>query len=54
MRQSLRLGTISGIPVGINWGLLLIAGFYILNLALGILPDQVSGCLLYTSDAADE
>ena len=43
MRQSLRLGTISGIPVGINWGLLLIAGFYILNLALGILPDQVSG-----------
>ncbi len=43
MRQSLRLGTISGIPVGINWGLLLIAGFYILNLAVGIIPSFVSG-----------
>jgi len=43
MRQSLRLGSISGIPVGINWGLLLIAGFYILNLAAGILPAAVPG-----------
>ena len=43
MRQTLRLGSISGIPVGINWGLLLIAGFYIFNLALGIIPAFVSG-----------
>ena len=43
MRQSLRLGTISGIPVGINWGLLLIAGFYVLNLAVGIFPAEVPG-----------
>ena len=41
MRQSLRLGSISGIPVGINWGLLLIAGFYIFNLAAGIFPAAV-------------
>ena len=43
MRQSLRLGSISGIPVGINWGLLLIAGFYIFNLAVGLLPAAVPG-----------
>ena len=43
MRQSLRLGSISGIPVGINWGLLLIAGFYVFNLAVGILPAAVPG-----------
>lgn len=41
MRQSLRLGSISGIPVGINWGLLLIAAFYAFNLAVGILPSAV-------------
>ena len=38
MRQSIRLGSIAGIPVGINRGLLLIAAFYIFNLAVGILP----------------
>ena len=38
LRQSIRLGSISGIPVGINWGLLLIAALYTLNLAVGILP----------------
>ncbi len=43
MRQSIRLGTISGIPVGINWGLLLVAAFYIFNLAAGILPASVPG-----------
>ena len=43
MRQSIRLGSISGIPVGINWGLILIAGFYLLNLAVGILPTEVPG-----------
>lgn len=41
MRQSLRLGSISGIPVGINWGLLLIAAFYTFNLAVGVLPSAV-------------
>lgn len=43
MRQSLRLGSISGIPVGLNWGLLLIAAFYVFNLAVGILPAEVPG-----------
>lgn len=43
MRQSIRLGTISGIPVGINWGLLLVAAFYIFNLAAVILPANVAG-----------
>lgn len=43
MRQTLRLGSISGIPVGVNWGLLLIAGFYVFNLAVGILPAAVPG-----------
>ena len=43
MRQTLRLGSISGIPIGINWGLLLIAAFYLFNLAVGILPAAVPG-----------
>ena len=43
MRQSIRLGSIAGIPVGINWGLLLIAAFFVFNLAVGILPSQVAG-----------
>ncbi len=43
MRQSIRLGSIAGIPVGLNWGLLLIAAFYIFNLAAGILPAAVPG-----------
>ncbi len=43
LRQSLRLGSVSGIPVGINWGLLLIAAFYMLNLAVGILPATAPG-----------
>ena len=42
MRQTLRLGSISGIPVGINGGLLAIAAFYLFNLAVGILPRAVS------------
>ncbi len=41
MRQSLRLGSISGIPVGINWGLVVIALLYLFNLAVGILPAAV-------------
>ena len=43
MRQSLRLGSISGIPVGLNWGLLLVAGFSLLNLAVAIYPASVPG-----------
>ena len=43
MRQSIRLGSIAGIPVGLNWGLLPIAAFYIFNLAAGILPLSVPG-----------
>ncbi len=43
MRQSIRLGSIAGIPVGLNWGLLLIAAFYVFNLAAGILPLSVPG-----------
>ena len=41
MKQSIRLGSIAGIPVGLNWGMLLIAAFYVLNLAFGILPAAV-------------
>jgi Zn-dependent protease len=43
MKQSLRLGTISGIPVGLNWGLLLIAGLYLSSLATGFLPSAAPG-----------
>lgn len=43
MRQSLRLGSISGIPVGLNWGLLVIAALYTINLAVGVLPDTAPG-----------
>lgn len=41
VRQTLRLGTISGIPIGLNWGLILIALFYLFNLGAGILPAAV-------------
>lgn len=41
MKQSLRLGTISGIPVGIHWGMLLIAGLYLFTLGGQILPAAV-------------
>ncbi|MGI9622108.1 MAG: site-2 protease family protein [Acidimicrobiales bacterium] len=43
MKQSLRLGTISGIPVGLNWGLLIIAVLYLMSLATGFLPNAVPG-----------
>ncbi len=48
MRQSLRLGTISGIPIGLNWGLILIALFYMFNLGAGILPAAVPGLSVFT------
>ncbi len=43
MKQSLRLGTISGIPVGLHWGLLVIAFLYLTSLATGILPAAAPG-----------
>ena len=43
MRQSIRLGSIAGIPVGLNWGLLLLAAFFVFNLAAVILPNEVAG-----------
>jgi Zn-dependent protease len=43
MKQSLRLGTISGIPVGLNWGLLVVAFFYLTSLANGVLPRTAPG-----------
>ena len=55
MRQSIRLGSIAGIPVGINWGLLLIAAFYIFNLAVGILPfslPDASGAAIWIGSVA--
>lgn len=41
MRQSLRLGTISGIPVGIHWGMVVIAALYLFTLGAQILPAAV-------------
>src|SRR6056297_151664 len=41
MKQSLRLGTISGIPVGVHWGMLLIAGLYLFTLGGQLLPAAV-------------
>jgi Zn-dependent protease len=54
VRQSLRLGSISGIPVGLNWGLLLIAAVSLLNLAVILLPAAVpdASLVLYWSFAA--
>ena len=43
MKQSLRLGTISGIPVGLHWGMAVIAVLYLASLATGLLPDAVPG-----------
>lgn len=54
MRQTLRLGTISGIPIGLNGGLILIALFYLFNLGAGILPAAVpdQSAFLYWTFAA--
>lgn len=43
MKQHLKLGTIRGIPVGLNYGLLLIAGFYTVLLATEMLPASMPG-----------
>ena len=39
----IRLGRIAGIPVGINWSLLLIFALITWSLAAGVLPEEVSG-----------
>ena len=43
MFGSFRLGTILGIPVGVNWSVLLIAWLIAFNLAGQLLPTQVPG-----------
>ena len=43
MFGSIRLGHILGIPVGVNWSVLLIAGLIAWTLAGQILPLQVPG-----------
>jgi Zn-dependent protease len=43
MKESVRLGRISGVAVGFNWSLLLIATFLALGLAGGRLPAEAPG-----------
>jgi Zn-dependent protease len=43
MRNSIRLGRILGIPVGINWSLLVIAGLLTVGLAGGQFPAEFPG-----------
>ena len=43
MRSTFTLGRISGIKVGINWSVLVIAGLITLSLAGGVLPSMVEG-----------
>jgi Zn-dependent protease len=42
-RSSIRLGRIFGIPVGIDWSLLVIAGLLTVSLALDRFPDEFPG-----------
>ncbi|MEU4689920.1 site-2 protease family protein [Actinoplanes sp. NPDC023714] len=43
MRQTIRLGRIHGIPVGVHWSVLLILAFLIDGLAVTLLPTAVPG-----------
>ncbi|MGB5755456.1 MAG: site-2 protease family protein, partial [Acidimicrobiales bacterium] len=43
MRNSLRLGVVSGIPIAIHWSIVLIAGVFGLALAGTILPAAAPG-----------
>jgi len=43
MRQTLRLGTIRGIPVGLHWSLLVVAGLLTVQLYGSLLPELVPG-----------
>lgn len=38
MRDTIRLGRIAGIPIGINWSILAVAGYLVLSLSFGALP----------------
>lgn len=41
MKQTLRLGTVSGIPVGLNWGLAAVAALYLVSLSTSLFPSAV-------------
>ena len=43
MQDSVRLGKISGIPIGLHWSVALIAGLFAFTLAGTILPAAVGG-----------
>lgn len=43
MRTSVRLGRLAGIPVGLNWTLVVIAGLLTVTLANGVLPFLATG-----------
>jgi len=43
MRDSVRLGKISGIPIGLHWSIAIIAGLFAFTLAGTILPAAVGG-----------
>ena len=43
LNTDVRLGRIAGIPIGINWSLLLIFGLITWSLAAGVLPGEVAG-----------
>ncbi|MEM7338250.1 MAG: site-2 protease family protein [Actinomycetota bacterium] len=43
MRDSIRLGTVAGIPIGLHWSIALIAGLFTFSLATTILPASAAG-----------
>lgn len=43
MRNSIRLGAVSGIPIGLHWSIALIAGIFTLTLTSTILPAAAPG-----------
>src|SRR5262245_8591908 len=43
MRQTLKLGTISGVPVGMHWSVLLIMALLTQGLAMELLPSAAPG-----------
>jgi Zn-dependent protease len=43
MRQTFRLGTIRGIPVGVHWSVLVIFLLLVYSLAMGLLPSSAQG-----------
>ena len=56
MRDSVRLGRIAGVPIGINWSILAVAAYLVVTLAFGALPRwfpsaSLSSRLLVSSGA---